>query len=158
MENNAFCTASFETAENIIGSKTTIRETENLVEASTLSLKTEFMIQQPKPKKAIPLSVDDYRKLRKECKAIKAQRVSFADFLFGFSTLLLGGTFSAIISGIKWESIPLSIIFYLVCPIAGVGIAISCIFVKVLRKKDDQSAAERMLNILENIGEGELDE
>lgn len=151
--------ATVETAENEMSHEKAqgFSNAENIVNnSSQLKVRKEFNIQQPSSVDAVLVSVDDIQKLRELSTQLKKKKTSFIDFLFGAATLLIGGTISAAISGIKLETPIKGWAFYIACPVVGVGIIVACIFLKILRNKDDQLLAERIISIIESIGEGGL--
>ncbi len=123
---------------------------------SQLKVNREFNIQKPPSIDAVLVNVDDIQKLKELSERLKKRKASYIDFLFGAATLLIGGTISAAISGIKLETPIKGWVFYIACPVVGVGIIVACIFLKILRNKDDQFLAERIISIIESIGEGGL--
>ncbi len=139
-----------------ITSNTIEEDAENLITPSHNSdfqMNQTFTVIPPKPTNKALIDVNTVNKIKKTCQKARKKNFSLAELLLGLSTLFLGAFFSALISQIAYEFKWLSIIFYSICPIIGVG----CLVAYFLLKKEDSdninSLVEKIEEYLEEINQ-----
>lgn len=99
----------------------------------------------PKARDKIVLDIDSIEKLQKECKEIKKTKYSYAEVCLGLASLLLGAFLSALISQVTYELKFLSVFFYSVCPVGGIGCSVAYWFLR----KSNVADAKRLADYVE---------
>lgn len=135
------------TEEIIQGCNNVIFEqTGNVINSSdNQSLQYELMhsvVLPPEEKKIINIST--LRKVRQECKKVKKSKFSFAELWLGFATMFLGAFLSALMSKMPYELSFLSVLFYTICPIGGVGFGISYFYCRNNENRSITQFAEKI--------------
>lgn len=144
----AFTGLISEDAENIMPNDTN----------AELQYSQTYSVRVPKPEDKIVLDASSVRKIKAECE--KAQKVQFpyAELFLGIASLLIGAFFSAILSKVTYELKFLSIFFYTICPVGGVGAGVAYWFCRRKDTSDIKSFAEKIEGYIRNIDEMEVEE
>ena len=123
-----------------------------------LQISQTYSVRVPKPEDKIVLDASSVRKIKAECE--KAQKVQFpyAELFLGIASLLIGAFFSAILSKITYELKFLSIFFYTICPVGGVGAGVAYWFCRRKDSSDIKLFAEKIEGYIRNIDETEMEE
>lgn len=95
-----------------------------------------YNVQLPKPSDKIVFDISSINKIKETCKDAKKVKQSYSEWLLGLSTLLLGGFFSALLSQVTYEFEALSIFFYTICPVCGVGAGVAYWFCQKSNSRD----------------------
>lgn len=93
----------------------------------------------PPEEKKIAINISTLKKVRMECEKMKESVFSFAELWLGLATMLFGAFLSAIMSKVPYEFSFLSVLFYTICPIGGVGFGISYFY---CRKNENRSITQ----------------
>lgn len=144
----AFTGLISEDAENIMPNDTN----------AELQYSQTYSVRVPKPEDKIVLDASSVRKIKEECE--KAQKVQFpyAELFLGMASLLIGAFFSAILSKVTYELKFLSIFFYTICPVGGVGAGVAYWFCRRKDTSDIKLFAEKIEGCIKNIDEMEVEE
>lgn len=144
----AFTGLISEDAENIMPNDTN----------AELQYSQTYSVRVPKPEDKIVLDASFVRKIKAECE--KAQKVQFpyAELFLGMASLLIGAFFSAILSKVTYELKLLSIFFYNICPVGGVGAGVAYWFCRRKDTSDIKLFAEKIEGYIRNIDEMEVEE
>ena len=102
-------------------------------------------IHVPKTRDKIVLDIGSIEKLRKECKEIKQTKCPYAEVCLGAASLLLGAFLSALISQMAYELKFLSILFYSICPVGGIGCSVAYYFLR----KNSMADAKKLADYVE---------
>ncbi|WP_418750676.1 hypothetical protein [Frisingicoccus sp.] len=109
-----------------------------------LQYKDIYNIHVPKARDKIVLDIDSIEKLQKECKKIKEAKYPYAEICLGIASLLLGAFLSALISQVTYELKFLSVLFYSICPVGGIGCSVAYWFLRKNNVADAKRLAERV--------------
>ena len=93
-----------------------------------LQFKQTFNVKMPKPGKKILIDACSIEKIKNECTSVKKTTFPIAELLLGLATLFLGAFLSAVISQIEYKFAFLSILFYSICPVVGIGTFVAYFF------------------------------
>lgn len=107
-----------------------------------LQYKDTYNIHVPKSRDKIVLDIGSIEKLQKECKEIKQAKFPYAEVCLGIASLLLGAFLSALISQVTYELKFLSILFYSICPVAGIGCSVAYWFLRKNNVADAKKLAD----------------
>lgn len=141
----AFSGSVFEDAENIMPNDSN----------TELQYSQTYNVRVPKPEDKVVLDASSVKKIKEECK--KAQKVCFpyAEVFLGVASLLIGAFFSAILSKVTYELRFLSIFFYTICPVGGVGAGVAYWFCRRKDTSDIKLFAEKIEGYIKNFDETE---
>lgn len=127
--------------------RVTAEEASNVISKdsnNTLQYEQLHNVVVPPEEKKIAINVSSLRRVRKECERVKQIGFSYAELWLGISSLLIGAFFSAILSKISYELNLLSIFFYTICPIGGVGFGVAYFFCRNKNNQDIIQFAEKI--------------
>ena len=110
-------------------------------------------IRLPNPEEKILVDESVIKKIRSECIKAKKAHFPYAELLLGISTLLLGAFFSAIISKVSYEFKGISIFFYTICPMVGLGSGIAYLLCRIKDIEDIKHFAEKIEECIPNFDE-----
>lgn len=88
---------------------------------TNLQFSQPFNVDSPKPIDKMLIDKSSVTKVLKECSKAKKTPFPWAELLLGIATLLIGAFLSALISKFPYEIKFLSILFYTICPVVGIG-------------------------------------
>jgi len=114
-----------------------------------------YNVHIPKPEDKIVLDASSVRKIKAECEKAKRVKFSYAEVFLGIASLLIGAFLSAILSKVTYEFKLLSIFFYTVCPVGGVGAGVAYWFCRKKDTTDIKLFAEKVEGYIRNFDEGE---
>lgn len=139
----AFADSIFEDAENIMPNDSN----------AELQYSQTYSVRVPKPEDKIVLDASSVRKIKEECE--KAQKIQFpyAEMFLGIASLLIGAFLSAILSKVTYELKFLSIFFYTICPVGGVGAGVAYWFCRRKDSSDIKLFAEKVEEYIKNFDE-----
>lgn len=120
-----------------------------------LQYKQTYNVRIPKPEDKIVLDASSVRKIKVECEKAKKVKFSYAEVLLGLSSLLIGAFFSAILSKVTYEFKMLSIFFYTICPVGGVGAGVAYWNCRKKDTTDIKLFAEKIEECITNFDETE---
>ena len=109
-----------------------------------MQYKDIYNIHVPKARDKIVLDIDSIEKLQKECKKIKEAKYPYAEICLGIASLLLGAFLSALISQVTYELKFLSVLFYSICPVGGIGCSVAYCVLRKNNVADAKRLAERV--------------
>lgn len=112
-----------------------------------------YSVRIPKPEDKILLDVSSVRKISEECEKAKKAQFPYAEVLLGIASLLIGAFLSAIISKVTYELRILSIFFYTICPMGGVGAGVAYWFCRRKDTMDIKLLAEKIEEYISNYDE-----
>ena len=141
----------FQSCNNVV-----LEETSNVISKDnnhTLQYEQIHNVVLPSEEQKIAINISVLKKIKNECDQAKKHKFSYAEVWLGISTLLLGGFFSAIMSKIPYELNFLSILFYTICPVGGVGFGIAYFFCREKENQDATQLAERIEGYLPDAEE-----
>ena len=98
-----------------------------------------------KSRDKIVLDIGSIKKLQKECNEIKQAKFPYAEVCLGVASLLLGAFLSALISQVTYEFKFLSILFYSICPVGGIGCSVAYLFLR----KNNVVDAKKLVDYVE---------
>ena len=142
---NACTNVLVENAENIINNENN----------KTLQYERTHDVVLPPDEKSIALKVSSLKHIKLECEKAKKSMFNFSELWFGIATLLLGAFFSALISEFPYELKFLSVLFYSICPIGGIGFGVAYYFCRFNNNKSVISLVETIEEYIPNIEETE---
>lgn len=131
----AFSNVTSEESGNVISDKNN----------RNLQYKDIYNIHVPKSRDKIVLDIGSIEKLQKECKEIKQAKFPYAEVCLGVASLLLGAFLSALISQVTYELKFLSILFYSICPVGGIGCSVAYWFLR----KNNMADAKKLADYVE---------
>lgn len=132
-------------------SNASIENTDNVISTnanSMLQYEQKHNVVLPPEEQMIAISARTIKKMKDECSDAKKQTFPYAELWLGLATLFLGAFLSALISQINYELKFLSVLFYSICPVGGVGFGVSYFF---CRKNNMVSIADFAKRIDEQL-------
>lgn len=142
-----FTDCMFEEAEDII-------TTDNNTEIKYHQLNTLLL---PKVEKKVVLDLFSVNMIKKECARVRKMKVLYADVSLGFSTLFIGAFISAFLSDVPYKLDFLSIFFYTICPIIGIGLFLLFMYYRKKDSMDIKAFVEKVEECFMKIDEVEGD-
>jgi L-asparagine transporter-like permease len=112
----------------------------------------------PKADDKIMLDASAARKIRHACEEAQRKSVPYAEIFLALASLFIGGTLSALISQVAYELKFQSVLFYTICPVAGVGFAVAYWFYRKKENIDIFQLAEKVEEYIINPDEAESEE
>ena len=109
-----------------------------------LQFSQKVNIKPPKPAEKVLLDVSSVNKIKVECEKAKKIQFPYAELFLGIASLLLGAFFSALISGVNYEFNFVSILFYSICPVFGIGTGVAYFFFRKKGIVDIKEFAEKV--------------
>ena len=131
-----FQNATTEDAENIISQDTN----------NELQYNHKISVKVPDPGEMVVIDLKSINKIRNECDKAKNNHFPWAEVLLGVSSLFIGAFLSALMSQISYELKFLSVLFYTICPTAGIGCGVAYIFCR----KNDMYTAKQLAEKIED--------
>ena len=131
-----FQNATTEDAENIISQDTN----------NELQYNHKISVKVPEPGEMVVIDLKSINKIRTECDKAKNNHFPWAEVLLGVSSLFIGAFLSALMSQISYELKFLSVLFYTICPTAGIGCGVAYIFCR----KNDMYTAKQLAEKIED--------
>ena len=116
-----------------------------------LQFKQTFNVKMPKPGKKILIDACSIEKIKNECTSVKKTTFPIAELLLGLATLFLGAFLSAVMSQIEYKFAFLSILFYSICPVVGIGTFVAYFFCRKNEGDNIKTFAEKIEDCLQNI-------
>lgn len=114
-----------------------------------------YNVRIPKPQDKVVLDAYSVKKIREECQKAKEVKFSYAEVLLGIASLLIGAFLSAILSKVSYELKFLSVFFYTICPMGGVGAGIAYWFCRKKDTTDIKMLAEKIEGLIVDYDETE---
>ena len=139
-----FQNATTEDAENIISQDTN----------NELHYNHKISVRVPEPGEMVLVDLKSINKIKNECNKATSNHFPLAEVLLGVSSLFIGAFLSALMSQISYELKFLSVLFYTISPMVGIGCGVAYFF---CRKSDMYSAtqlAERIEDYISNDEDG----
>lgn len=141
----AFTSSIAEDAENIMPNDSN----------TELQYSQTYNVRVPKPEDKIVLDASSVKKIKAECEEAKRAQFPYAEVFLGIASLLIGAFLSAILSKVTYEFKILSIFFYTICPVGGVGSGVAYWFCRKKDTADIKLFAEKVEGYIRNIEEME---
>ena len=132
----------FQSCNNVV-----VEETNNVISKdsnNTLRYEQTHDVVLPPEEKKIAINVSAIKKVRYECECAKKNKFTYAELWLGIATMLIGAFFSALISKVPYELNILSVLFYSICPIGGVGFGVAYFFCRNNNNRDIVQFAEKI--------------
>ncbi|MDO5297783.1 MAG: hypothetical protein Q4F18_00025 [Clostridia bacterium] len=101
------------------------------------------------------MDASSVKKIKAECEEAKRAQFPYAEVFLGIASLLIGAFLSAILSKVTYEFKILSIFFYTICPVGGVGSGVAYWFCRKKDTADIKLFAEKVEGYIRNIEEME---
>lgn len=117
-----------------------------------------FSVSVPKPGKKKLIDEACVEKIMAECAKAKKKTFPWAELLLGIATMFIGAFLSALISKMPYEFSFLSVLFYSICPILGIGCFVAYIFCRKLDGENIKKFAETVEENLQNSNYQEEEE
>jgi len=77
----------------------------------------------------VNIKASDIRRVRNLCVEVKDYQFPWHELFLGIATILFGGLFGALATGVNLDS-GLGIVFYIICPIIGTACFVSYVFIR----------------------------
>lgn len=139
----AFAGSAFEDAENIMPNDSN----------TELQYSQTYSVRVPKPEVKIVLDASSVKKIKEECEKARKIQFPYAEVLLGIASLLIGSFLSAILSKVTYELNALSIFFYTICPVCGVGAGVAYWFCRRKDASDIKLFAEKIEGYISSFDE-----
>ena len=110
-------------------------------------------IRVPNPEEKITMDVSAIEKMKRECAKAKKAHFQYAELLLGLSTLLWGAFLSAIVSKVTYEFECISVFFYTICPMLGLGSGIAYLLCRINDIEDIRNFAEKIEECIPDFDE-----
>ncbi|SDK44931.1 hypothetical protein SAMN04487833_10330 [Sarcina sp. DSM 11001] len=122
--------------------------------STELQYSRTFNVHVPEAEELSVISASDMQRISDLCNKAKQNKFSFAELFLSISSLLIGACISALISKVKYELSPLSVILYNICPCLGLACGVIYFFCRRQEIDDARQLAEKIENYLEKYVEG----
>lgn len=122
---------------------------------ATLQYSQTYNVRVPKPEDKVVLDASSVKKIKAECEMAKKTQFPYAEVFLGIASLLIGAFLSAILSKVTYEFKLLSIFFYTICPVGGVGTGVAYWFCRKKDITDIKLFAEKVEGYIRNFDETE---
>lgn len=116
-----------------------------------LQFSQTYNVRIPKAEAKIILDESSVKKIQDECEKAKKTSFPYGEVLLGVSSLLIGAFFSAILSKVPYELKLISVFFYSICPVCGIGCGVGYFFHRKKDTYDIKQFAEKIEECIKNI-------
>lgn len=117
-----------------------------------------YNVKVPKPEDKIVLDASCVKKIKEGCEEAKRVQFPYAEVFLGLASLLIGAFLSAILSKVTYEFKLLSVFFYTICPVGGVGAGVAYWFCRKRDITDIKLFAEKIEGYIRNFDGMEVEE
>lgn len=122
---------------------------------SELTYEQTHTIKTPKPVELAAIAMADVHRIKEVCETMKKAQFPWGELLLGCATLFFGASFGALAGKLPYEFSFVSILFYTVFPVLGVGCIVGYVFYRYAGIMDTRRYGKEIENIMKNLGEGD---